>query len=147
MRDLLSYARANNVGRSGGRCMEYVWRYMTKSGYGKLSNDDDLPGMDGNLARGFPDYLNQSQANLNEAGLQRLDSTLSPPITSPHDPRIPPGAIIVVAAGSYGTSHPTAGDIVVRGDRPGEFINDGPNMNYGSSASWYGQVRGVYVPK
>jgi peptidoglycan hydrolase-like protein with peptidoglycan-binding domain len=147
MRDLLSYARGHNSGASRGRCMEYVWRYMTESGYGNLNDFGDLPGMDGNLARGLPDYLNGSQAHLDEAGLQRLDSTLNPPITSPHDPRIPAGAIIVVAAGSYGTSHPTAGDIVVKGDRPGEFINDGPNMSYGTSSSWYGQVRGVYVPK
>ncbi len=147
MQRLLAFARANNQGASRGRCMEFVWRYMTQSGYGNLNSVGDLPAMDGSLARGLPDYLNASQAHLDEAGLQRLDTGLNPPITNPHDSRIPPGAIIVVAAGSYGTSHPTAGDIVVRGDRPGEFINDGPNMSYGTSSSWYGQVRGVYVPK
>jgi hypothetical protein len=127
--------------------MEYVWRYMTTSGYGKLDAWGDLPRMNGGLARGLPDYLNASPAHLKEAGLQRLDTATSPRITNPHDSRIPAGAIIVVAPGSYGTSHPTAGDIVVKGNRSGEFINDGPRMNYGTQGSWHGRILGVYVPE
>ena len=147
MSALVHHARGHHSGASRGRCMEYVWRYMTTSGYGKLDAWGDLPRMNGGLARGLPDYLNASPAHLKEAGLQRLDTATSPRITNPHDSRIPAGAIIVVAPGSYGTSHPTAGDIVVKGNRPGEFINDGPRMNYGTQGSWYGRILGVYVPE
>ncbi len=147
MKAIVDHARANNDGGSNGRCMASVWNYMTRSGYGKLDNFNDLPAMDGALARGFPDYLNASASHLKEAGLQRLDTQLSPPIRSPHDPRIPAGAVIVVAAGSTGTAHPTAGDIVVKGTRTGEFINDGPAMFYGTPDSWQGHLLGVYVPE
>jgi hypothetical protein len=147
MQKLVQHARANHAGGSHGRCMEYVWRYMTTSGYGKLDQWGDLPRMNGALARGLPDYLNASPAHLKEAGLQRLDTALNPPIRNPHDHRIPAGAVIVVAPGSTGTSHATAGDIVVKGTRPGEFINDGPRMSYGSHSGWQGRILGVYVPE
>ena len=147
MQDLVKFARANHQGGSRGDCMAFVWSYMTRSGYGKLDNWNDLPGMNGALARGLPDYLNASPAHLQEAGLQRLDTATNPPIKNPHDPRIPAGAVIVVAPGSSGTRHPTAGDIVVRGTRSGEFINDGPAMNYGTQGTWYGRILGVYVPE
>jgi hypothetical protein len=147
MQQLVQHARANHAGGSGGRCMEYVWRYMTTSGYGKLDQWGDLPRMNGALARGLPDYLNASAAHLKEAGLVRLDTALHPPIRNPHDQRIPAGAVIVVAPGSTGTSHPTAGDIVVKGTHPGEFINDGPRMNYGTPSGWQGRILGVYVPE
>lgn len=147
MQDLVKFARANHQGGSRGDCMAFVWNYMTRSGYGKLKNWNDLPGMNGALARGLPDYLNASPAHLKEAGLQRLDTATNPPIKNPHDPRIPAGAVIVVAPGSSGTRHPTAGDIVVRGTRSGEFINDGPAMSYGTQGSWYGRILGVYVPE
>lgn len=147
MQDLVKFARANHQGGSRGDCMAFVWSYMTRSGYGKLDNWNDLPGMNGALARGLPDYVNASAARLKEAGLQRLDTATNPPIKNPHDSRIPPGAVIVVAPGSTGTRHPTAGDIVVRGTRSGEFINDGPAMNYGTQGTWYGRILGVYVPE
>jgi hypothetical protein len=51
----------------------------------------------------------------------------------------------VVAPGSTGTAHATAGDIVIKGD--GRFINDGPNMDYGTKSTWTGKVLGVYIPK
>ena len=77
--------------------------------------------------------------------LVRIDNT-NQKITNPHDPRIPDGAIIVVAPGSYGTAHPKAGDIVVKaGNR--HFINDQYKMDYGTSSIWFGEVLGVYVPK
>ncbi|MDX2015832.1 MAG: peptidoglycan-binding domain-containing protein [Myxococcaceae bacterium] len=147
MSRLIEHARANHQGASRGDRFKFVWGYMTKSGYGKLDDWNDLPRMNGDLARGFPDYLNASQSHLDEAGLQRLDTATQPPITNPHDPRIPPGAVIVVAPGSTGTAHPTAGDIVVKGTQPGEFINDGPRMNYGTRDSWQGRILGVYVPR
>ncbi len=146
MSAVVDYAKANNRGASAGQCFNAVWGYLTTCGYGNLDDWNDLPNMGSDEARNFAEFLNESQANLDEAGLQRLDTAFNPPITSPHDPRIPEGAVIVVAAGSYGTAHPTAGDIVIKaGD--GVFINDGPNMDYGTSDSWTGQVLGVYVPK
>lgn len=147
MRRLVDYARNNNVGGSNGDCFKYVWRYLHSSGYGKINNYNDLPRMQSGLARHFSDYMNASPANLREAGLQRLDTALSPPISNPHDSRIPAGAVIVVAAGSTGTAHPEAGDIVVKGGRAGEFINDGPAMYYGTPSNWRGKVLGVYVPE
>ena len=119
--------------------------YLTASTYGKLDQWGDLPNMQSGEARHFAEYLNASSAHLDEAGLQRFDTACSPRITSPHDLRIPDGAVIVVAAGSTGTFHATAGDIVVKaGSR---FINDGPDMNYGTASSWRSQLLGVYVPR
>jgi hypothetical protein len=146
MNDVVAYALANNRGASNGQCFNAVWGYLTNSGYGNLKEWADLPAMQSGLARNFSDYLNASQRNLDEAGLKRLDTTLTPPITSPHDPRIPKGAVIVVAPGSYGTSDPVAGDIVIKAGE-GRFVNDGPNMDYGTSSNWYGEVLGVYIPK
>jgi hypothetical protein len=148
MKNLVAYARSHQSGVTDGRCFEYVWRYMTSSGYGKLKKWSDLPAMNGQYARGFADYLNASPAHLAEAGLQRLDTSVSPPITNPHDPRIPAGAVIVVGPGSTGTRHPRAGDITVKGSRAGEFINDG-NMGQwmGTRSSWTGRLLGAYVPR
>ncbi len=146
MNAVVAYAKANNTGASKGQCFAAVWGYLTKSGYGKLNDWKDLPDMGDGEARCFPEFLNASQKNLDEAGLKRLDNTLTPPITSPHDKRIPKGAVIVVGPGSTGTSHATAGDIVIKAGE-GHFINDGPNMNYGTSASWEGKILGVYIPK
>jgi len=146
MNAVVEFARRNHRGYSGGDCFEYVWRYLHSSGYGNISRHGDLPRMQSDWARHFSDFLNASPANLREAGLQRLDTAYKPPITNPHDPRIPRGAVIVVAPGSYGTAHRYAGDIVIKaGD--GHFINDGPNMDYGTRASWHGKVLGVYVPE
>jgi len=146
MDDVVAYALANHRGASNGECFNAVWGYLTKSGYGNLQAWGDLPAMQSGEARHFAEYLNASQRNLDEAGLKRLDTTLNPPITSPHDPRIPKGAVIVVGPGSYGTNHATAGDIVIKA-ADGRFVNDGPNMDYGTSANWYGKVLGVYIPK
>lgn len=142
---VVSYAMRNHRGASRGYCFNAVWGYLSSSGYGKIKAWGDLPGMQSGLARYFADYMNAGQANLNEAGLQRLDTAMKPAITNPHDSRIPRGAIIVVAAGSTGTSDPVAGDIVIKGD--GRFINDGPDMWYGTSTTWRGKLLGVYVPK
>ncbi len=146
MDDVVAYALANHRGGSNGDCFNAVWDYLTKSGYGNLKAWGDLPLMQSGEARHFAEYLNASQRNLDEAGLKRLDTTLNPPITSPHDPRIPKGAVIVVAPKSYGTSHETAGDIVIKAGE-GRFVNDGPNMDYGTASTWYGKVLGVYIPK
>lgn len=146
MADVVDYALANHRGASNGQCFNAVWGYLTSSGYGNLKAWDDLPDMGSDEAREFAEYLNKSSANLDEAGLQRLDTAFNPPITSPHDPRIPNGAVIVVAAGSYGTAHPTAGDIVIKAGE-GRFVNDGPNMDYGTASNWTGKLLGIYIPK
>jgi peptidoglycan hydrolase-like protein with peptidoglycan-binding domain len=148
MNRLVQYARSHNVGASNGDCFQYVWRYLTSSGYGKLNSWNDLPAMPSAYARNFAEYLNASPAHLAEAGLQRLDTAVSPPITNPHDPRVPPGAVVVVGPGSTGTSHATAGDITVRGLAQGEFINDGPMGRFmGNRNTWQGKLLGVYVPR
>ncbi len=146
MNSVVDYAMRNHRGGSNGDCFNAVWGYLTSSGYGNLKSWGDLPGMGSDEARHFSEFMNRSSANLNEAGLQRLDTAFNPPITNPHDPRIPKGAVIVVAAGSYGTAHPTAGDIVIKAGE-GRFINDGPNMNYGTASTWTGKLLGVYIPK
>lgn len=146
MTDVVDYALRNHRGGSNGDCFNAVWGYLTSSGYGNLKAWGDLPNMGSDEAREFAEFMNKSSANLNEAGLQRLDTAFNPPITSPHDPRIPKGAVIVVAAGSYGTAHPTAGDIVIKASE-GRFVNDGPNMDYGTASNWTGKLLGVYIPK
>jgi|GEM_PF-4747519 len=145
MERVVKHAMANHRGASRGYCFNAVWGYLSKSGYGNIRSWGDLPRMQSGLARYFSDFMNASQGNLNEAGLQRLDKMLQPPIVNPHDKRIPVGAVIVVAAGSTGTSNPVAGDIVIKGN--GRFINDGPNMWYGEPGTWRGKLLGVYVPK
>jgi hypothetical protein len=145
MSNVVDYALRNHKGGSNGNCFNAVWGYLTSSGYGKLDQWGDLPNMQSTYAKDFAIYLNARPENLDEAGLQRLDTAYDPPITNPHDSRIPKGAVIVVAPGSTGTAHATAGDIVIKGD--GRFINDGPNMDYGTKSTWTGKVLGVYIPK
>ena len=145
MKRVVLHARNNHSGASRGYCFEYVWKYLYQSGgYGNISKHWDLPRMGSKYARHFADYMNASQSNLEEAGLVRLDNK-KPAIMNPHDKRIPDGAVIVVGPGSYGTRHKEAGDIVIKDGK--YFINDGPNMNYGTESSWYGTLLGVYVPK
>ena len=145
MERVVKHAMGNHRGASRGFCFNAVWGYLSKSGYGNIRSWGDLPRMQSGLARYFSDFMNAGQGNLNEAGLQRLDKMLQPPIVNPHDKRIPVGAVIVVAAGSTGTSNPVAGDIVIKGN--GRFINDGPDMWYGEPGTWRGKLLGVYVPR
>jgi LysM repeat protein len=146
MRDVVHYALNHHKGSSDGWCFNAVWGYLVSSGYGKLRAWNDLPRMQSGQARFFAEYLNARPAHLDEAGLQRLDRSLQPPITNPHDSRIPLGAVIVVAANSTGTSDPEAGDIVIKAG-PNRFVNDGPNMYYGTASTWRGRLLGVYVPR
>ncbi|MBS2017608.1 MAG: hypothetical protein JST00_32315 [Deltaproteobacteria bacterium] len=141
MEALVGYASSHHSGASRGRCFEYVWRYLTTSGYGALDDYTDAPDMPSAYARNFAEYMNTG-GNAARWGLQRLA------ITNPYD--APRGAVVVVAAGSPGTAHPTAGDISIAAGG-GRFINDGPNMSYGGSraafASRGGRVLGIYVPR
>ena len=141
MNKLLAYAKSHNTGASRGRCFEFVWKYMTNTGYGKIRNYKDAADMPSTFARNFAEYMNSNgNANAKRWGLRKLD------IPNPYD--APPGAIVVVAPGTPGTAHPTAGDIAIAAGG-GRFINDGPNMGYGDPARFLrdgGRVLGVYVP-
>lgn len=140
MRAIVSYATSHHAGASRGRCFEYVWRYLTSSGYGLLNDHGDAADMGSAYARNFAEYMNAA-SNAELWGLRRLA------IDNPHD--APAGAVVVVAAGSPGTSHPTAGDIAIAAGG-GRLINDGPNMTYGSRATFKaagGRLLGAYVPR
>lgn len=105
--------------------------YDGLSGYGALR--DPLVGLSGlvdeinesgfgGFARGFADYLAQNPSRMSAYGLTRL-----PTGTNPFD--APRGSIVVLAPGSPGLSHPTAGDITIA-NGGGLFYNDGV-MRYG----------------
>lgn len=141
MTRIVTYADNHNSGASRGRCFQYVWDYLWKSQYGNIDAYNDAPDMGSSEARMFAEYMNRGN-NAQTWGLQKLS------ITNPYD--APRGAVVVVAAGSPGTAHPTAGDIAIAAGG-GRFINDGPNMGYGGSrqafASGGGRVLGIYVPR
>ena len=140
MEAVVLFGDANNSGVSAGRCFEYVWNYLWKSGYGKIDSYNDAPDMPSTYARNFAEYMNAG-SNAATWGLQRL------PINNPYD--APRGAIVVVAPGTPGTAHPTAGDITIAAGN-GRFINDGPYMGYGGSRQAFinggGKVLGIYAP-
>jgi uncharacterized protein YraI len=141
MRRIVPFADANNSGASRGRCFQYVWNYLWRSTYGLIDQYNDAPDMPSAEARNFAEYMNRN-GNAARWGLQRLS------LSNPYD--APRGAIVVVAAGTPGTAHPTAGDIAIAAGN-GRFINDGPNMGYGGSRQAFingrGRVLGIYVPR
>lgn len=139
MARLVAVAESGHRGASRGDCFKYVWGFIVKARYGKITRHDDAPDMPSGYARNFAEYMNSGN-NAQRWGLKRLS------ISNPYD--APRGAIVVVGPGTPGTRHPTAGDIAVaRGD--GSFINDGPNMRYGPPARFAadgGTLLGAYVP-
>jgi hypothetical protein len=141
MRRIVPFADANNSGASRGRCFQYVWNYLWRSQYGLIDQYNDAPDMPSAEARNFAEYMNRN-GNAARWGLQRVS------LSNPYD--APRGAIVVVAAGTPGTAHPTAGDIAIAAGG-GRFINDGPNMGYGGSRQAFinggGRVLGIYVPR
>jgi peptidoglycan hydrolase-like protein with peptidoglycan-binding domain len=150
MSGLLAQAKAGNDGGTE-HCYEYVWRYMTNSasgyGNGKLSTAP-IPG---SFAAQFGEWLNVGN-NAASVGLKRLD------VSNPYD--APAGAVVVVAAGSPGTTthashdsqayaddnnvtladyeaHPNwPGDISVATGDGTNFINDHANESYGGRDGW-----------
>lgn len=139
MERLVAYADSHHQGASLGDCFMFVWRYMVAVGYGKIRNHNDAPDMPSGYARNFAEYMNSGN-NAARWGIKRLS------ISNPYD--APRGAIVVVAPGTPGTRHRTAGDIAVAAGG-GRFINDGPNMRYGDPGRFTqdgGRVLGVYVP-
>ena len=135
MRNLVAVAERGAGGkRPQGRCLEAVQNYLDATHYGKAHQVPRFP-----VAHDFADFLNRDH-NARKLGLERLN------ILNPDD--APPGAIIVVRAGTPGTHHPTAGDIVVRGH--GDHLYNDGEMGYGGPGNFprgNNFVLGVYVPK
>jgi lysozyme len=138
---LLGIARAGSEGRKpDGLCYSHVCDFLAKcNGYGKIKDPrQQFPPGALPLAHDFADFINAQGPK--QWGLERLS------ISSPYD--APPGAIVVVKAGSPGTSDPTAGDISVAGG-DGHFFNGGM-MKYGGREGWDTSPRarllGAYVP-
>jgi peptidoglycan hydrolase-like protein with peptidoglycan-binding domain len=132
---------ADNVAskKPDGMCYAAVKRHIANAGgYGNIRNIyTDRRFQPQGFARNFAEVVNR---NPGKFGLERLS------ISNPYD--APVGSIVVVAAGSPGTVHRTAGDIAVKG--PGNaFYNDGA-MGYRGRNAWppaRGGVLGVYRPK
>ncbi|HEY8078715.1 MAG TPA: hypothetical protein VIF62_31505 [Labilithrix sp.] len=143
---IVKIAHADAAGKHpGGRCYAAVAKYIDTVGYGKMraqpkSAIGSLPAIPNDYsayAHQFADYAND---HLSELGLTRLS------LDNPYD--APSGAIVVVRAGTPGTHHPTAGDIVVA-DGKGNFYNDGA-MGYGGSDNFppgNDFVLGAYLPE
>ena len=95
-----------------GWCLKRVEDYLDRVSYGKIGHGN-IPRFA--YAHQFADYLNAGK-RYQRLGLRKLACT------NPYE--APAGAIIVVRAGTPGTHHPFAGDIVVKG--PGNHLyNDG----------------------
>lgn len=139
---LFGIAHAGSAGRRpDGYCYMHVCRFLHQcGGYGKIKNPATDHRFAGHLAEAhdFADLMN----SLGPAkfGLERVT------ISSPYD--APLGSIVVVAAGSPGTRHPTAGDIAIASGH-GHFYNGG-EMGYGGRETWSRSERakllGCYVP-
>jgi peptidoglycan hydrolase-like protein with peptidoglycan-binding domain len=142
MARLLSHARGQAAGRRPmGWCYREVSKYIDAVGFGRIGRgqfDAKIPPAYWGYARNFAEYLNQGN-NAARLGIKNLG------LNNPYD--APAGAIVVVAPGTPGTRHATAGDIAVAaGD--GTFYNDGV-MGYGGREAWppaRGGVLGIYAP-
>jgi peptidoglycan hydrolase-like protein with peptidoglycan-binding domain len=138
---MLSVARGASAGRRpDGRCYFHVCHFFIDcGGYGKIKNPyTQFPASALPVAHDFADFINaQGPARW---GLERLG------ISNPYD--APAGAIVVVKAGSPGTSNPTAGDIAIA-DGSGNFYNGGL-MGYSGRNGWaaspHARLLGCYVP-
>jgi peptidoglycan hydrolase-like protein with peptidoglycan-binding domain len=138
---MLSIARSGSAGkRPDGRCYYHVCQFLVQcGGYGKIKNPyKQFPSSALPLAHDFADLVNSTGTA--RWGLERIS------ISNPYD--APAGAIVVVAAGSPGTHHPTAGDIAIA-DGHGAFYNGGM-MAYHGRAGWNASPRakllGCYIP-
>jgi len=138
MQQMLNAARNSSAGRRpDGRCYNHVWRFISSVGYGSMPYREVPAHSHGRYAKQFAYYANH---NLDKLGLVKL------PISNPY--QAPPGAIVVVRAGTPGTAHPVAGDIAVAAGN-GRFYNGG-EMSYGGPHHFppgNNYVLGIYVPK
>jgi lysozyme len=138
---MLSVARGASAGkRPDGMCYAHVCQFFVScGGYGKIHDPHrQFPASALPYAHDFADFVNAQGPK--KWGLEKLS------ISSPYD--APPGAIVVVKAGSPGTHHPTAGDIAIA-DGHGLFYNGGV-MGYSGAAGWKASPRahllGAYIP-
>jgi peptidoglycan hydrolase-like protein with peptidoglycan-binding domain len=139
MSRLVATASSVRGKRPLGKCYAAVKVHINNAGgYGNFKNIyTDRRFQPQGEAHDFADIVNRAPAKF---GLERLS------ITNPYD--APTGSLVVVAAGSPGTRHKTAGDITVKGPND-EFFNDG-SMGYKGRVAWppkRGGVLGVYKPK
>lgn len=137
MANLVRVAQSMSGGQSpGGYCLGAVQDMLEQVSYGKAGHGavQRFP-----YARNYAEFMNEGK-RYEDYGLRKLD------IDNPYD--APPGSIIVVRPGTPGTSHPTAGDIVVKGYGD-TFYNDG-EMGYGGSGNFppgNDYVLGIYAPR
>ncbi|HEY9766458.1 MAG TPA: peptidoglycan-binding domain-containing protein [Chroococcales cyanobacterium] len=136
MKNLLQAAERESAGlRPQGTCYAAVWGMIEKAGYGNMPGATPPDSLSAYACQ----FAEWADSNLQAAGLRKL------PISDPY--QAPAGSIVVVRAGTPGTAHPTAGDIVVAmGD--GRFLNDG-EMGYGGSDNFppgNDYVLGIYAP-
>ena len=142
MNNLLAAARTSSAGRRpDGMCYSHVAKFLDRVGYGNVGGgnfNNVVPPTHYAEARQFAEFANKGD-NAARMGLKRL------PIDNPYD--APPGALVVVRAGTPGTAHPTAGDIAVKGE--GDRFYNGGEMGYGGRNNFppgNDLVLGVYVP-
>merc|ERR1712232_486735 len=106
--------------------------------------DSKIPSSYWSEAHMFADYLNKG-SNAEKLELKSIKSHLS---NNPY--KAPYGAIVVVRAGTPGTSNPHAGDITVKGSlKEGSSFWNGGEMSYGGSKNFPSSntyVLGIYVP-
>ena len=141
--NIRNYAKNDSEGKSpDGRCYSHVADYIDATGYGGICKNgfnDAIPSAYWAEAHDFADYLNQGD-NAAQLNLKNIQGDCG---NNPYN--APPGAIVVVAAGAPGTSNPTAGDIVIKGD--GDDLYNGGMMSYGPAADFpTSYTLGIYVP-
>jgi hypothetical protein len=139
---ILSVARSASINRHpDGMCYFHVCHFIIDcGGYGKIKNPySQFTNEQRAEAHDFADLMNSKAGE--RWGLERLS------INNPYD--APSGSLVVVKAGSPGTSNKTAGDIAVA-DGHGNFYNGGM-MGYSGRAGWeaapHAKLLGCFVPK
>lgn len=145
MSNLASHAQSDSAGkRPDGRCYAHVSNYIDAVGYGDICIGcfaNSIPSDYWAEAHQFADYLN-SGSHAAELKLANIQSSIG------NNPYLAPeGSIVVVRAGTPGTSHPTAGDIAVKGS--GASFWNGGEMGYGGSDNFppgNNYVLGIFVP-
>lgn len=145
MNNLEGYARRMSQGfRPDGRCYSHVADFLDATGFGGINRNGfnaAIPSSYWQYAYQFAEFLNQG----NNAANLCLENRQARYQNNPYN--APPGAIVVVRAGTPGTAHPVAGDIAVASGS-NVFWNGG-EMGYGGSQNFPASntfVLGIYEP-
>jgi hypothetical protein len=140
-----SYAKQRSQGKKpDGKCYSHVADYIDAIGYGGINKgkfNNCIPPAYWQYAYQFAEYLNQGN-NAANLCLKNAQSSYS---NNPYN--APNGAIVVVRAGTPGTSDPKAGDIAIAGD--GDHFWNGGDMTYYGSQNFppnNNYVLGIYIP-